>query len=880
MYLSESGTKVLVLDHDGTTELTSGLSLPSTLDELMVKSSASLSLETDLTVAKLSSDGTGKVTITNNAKMTISAFDDINHGCQCDFVVDEGSTLEVTSDFDLTGTNPSLDLKGTLTVSAFSVWDHGSVTVHPSGTLGATSLELQEFTQMDLKSGATYDGIQSLTLGYDSKLTLNEDSIALSLTKFHMKIKSEIELKTDSKSFSLVTSECIIEDEAVLSVSSGGSTTGSGAGSSEKGASYGGEGGSNTGTTYGSTTSPSDAGSGSGTVRGGGIISIQSTSLSIDGTISADGGDGTTGAGSGGSIKIAGDSLEGHGTISVNGGTSDNQGGGGGGRMSLVVKAMSSFYGFLTAYGGKGGTKNGGAGTIYKISDLSGGASKTELNIDNNHLITDSQTVINGITTVSEIGLNGKAKTIFDSSGGANVEIKLVKGDHTGLLTVQANQYFVIATSYGTQYAFSLPCKILIEENGYATVPAKLQLEDDTNDEEVNLEINGNVIALRNLVVASNGRVSINSTARSGLTTSGLTDAGIFSLSNLDVTTDGLLEISKDSTSQYTIKVLDVLNVKYGGEINARNLYIEAPTLQVANNGLINVDGGSSDPGSGVGTDGSGASHGGSGGASSSGSEPTANYVGSVFTATNFGSAGGDTKSGGKGGSGGGIAKLKVTTKLTLNGLISSHGNNGEGDGGGGSGGSIYIDTVDIVGAGSLSVIGGNATTGGGGGGGRVYLDATGDYNFTGKYVLKGGNSNKSEAGGAGTADQNYLMSNLAFHKLLSDNTGIKGDSISETIIDLPGQTKVTVNELEVGDSTKISITTVNLHFIAEELVCGSASILVINDNTIFSADVSSDYSKLTCSLHLQQLGETRLPKKVELLGADNQFKGTINYSI
>jgi hypothetical protein len=31
---------------------------------------------------------------------------------------------------------------------------------------------------------------------------------------------------------------------------------------------------------------------------------------------------------------------------------------------------------------------------------------------------------------------------------------------------------------------------------------------------------------------------------------------------------------------------------------------------------------------------------------------------------------------------------------------------------------------------------------------------------------------------------------------------------------------------------------------------------------------------------HLQQLGETRLPKKVELLGADNQFKGTINYSI
>jgi hypothetical protein len=59
--------------------------------------------------------------------------------------------------------------------------------------------------------------------------------------------------------------------------------------------------------------------------------------------------------------------------------------------------------------------------SIHKLYLYYGGASKTELNIDNNHLITDSQTVINGITTVSEIGLNGKAKTIFDSSGGANV---------------------------------------------------------------------------------------------------------------------------------------------------------------------------------------------------------------------------------------------------------------------------------------------------------------------------------------------------------------------------------------------------------------------------------------------------------------------------
>jgi hypothetical protein len=70
-----------------------------------------------------------------------------------------------------------------------------------------------------------------------------------------MKVKSILDIKSDSKSCAIVASDLFtIEDGALLSVTSGGSLTGSGAGNSEKGASYGGEGGSNTGTTYGSTT--------------------------------------------------------------------------------------------------------------------------------------------------------------------------------------------------------------------------------------------------------------------------------------------------------------------------------------------------------------------------------------------------------------------------------------------------------------------------------------------------------------------------------------------------------------------------------------------------------------------------------------------------
>jgi hypothetical protein len=69
-----------------------------------------------------------------------------------------------------------------------------------------------------------------------------------------------------------------------------------------------------------------------------------------------------------------------------------------------------------------------------------------------------------------------------------------IEGDYTGLLTIRSGQYFVIATSYGTQYAFSLPCKIVVEKDGYATLPARLLLEDETDDDEINLDIQGNVI--------------------------------------------------------------------------------------------------------------------------------------------------------------------------------------------------------------------------------------------------------------------------------------------------------------------------------------------------------------------------------------------------
>jgi hypothetical protein len=46
------------------------------------------------------------------------------------------------------------------------------------------------------------------------------------------------------------------------------------------------------------------------------------------------------------------------------------------------------------------------------------------------------------------------------------------------------------------------------------------------------------------------------------------------------------LEVAQDSTNRYTLEILNEFNIKYGGKLNARNLYVEVPTMQVAYNDL------------------------------------------------------------------------------------------------------------------------------------------------------------------------------------------------------------------------------------------------------------------------------------------------------
>jgi len=145
---------------------------------------------------------------------------------------------------------------------------------------------------------------------------------------------------------------------------------------------YGATGGSTNaygGTTYGSVLSPTDLGSGGGTLSpyalggsGGGAMRLNVIGmLLLDGTISADGNAGLTaggGGGSGGSVWLTVGTLAGAGTISADGGMGNGvglgAGGGGGGGRIAIQYTTDLFFGATSARGG-GGAGYGGAGTIY-----------------------------------------------------------------------------------------------------------------------------------------------------------------------------------------------------------------------------------------------------------------------------------------------------------------------------------------------------------------------------------------------------------------------------------------------------------------------------------------------------------------------------------
>jgi hypothetical protein len=190
------------------------------------------------------------------------------------------------------------------------------------------------------------------------------------------------------------------------------------------GGGYGGYGALNPvfyGAAYGSALSPTDSGSPGGNGggsqgvpplggNGGGAIHLTvSSTLTLNGKISANGGNGdyVSGGGSGGSIWLTLNTFTGSGQISANGGNGDGQAGGGsGGRVAITYtnNPALQFTGSISAGGGSGGTA-GGAGTIY----LKDGTNLGTLLLNNNGLVGTNTPVTQAFGLAPNLQVTGGA---------------------------------------------------------------------------------------------------------------------------------------------------------------------------------------------------------------------------------------------------------------------------------------------------------------------------------------------------------------------------------------------------------------------------------------------------------------------------------------
>ena len=873
----EPSTEKLVIS-GGTTEtiLTSSMGIPQPLEKLSIENGATVKIESSLSVQELlwtetSSSDLCKLVIAGSSTLTVTTLGDEHKGVSCNIEVEEGSTLSGDTML-VAGASPYLDLSGTLSLNDLTMYNKGIFNVSSTASLSVSSLTLNAWSVTDIQKDSKLS-FDNFVLGYEAEIKFYHDLIEFELTDlFQMDSGAKLTLLGTDKQVDIIASRFIIHDSSSIDVSKGGSSSGTGAGSNTVGASHGGEGGGNPGTTYGSTENPVASGSGS-SVQGGGTIIIETETAVIDGNIIADGKNGS----SGGSVFItATTSVEGHGIIAASGGDGEVNGGGGG-RISVLTQLYSAFYGTLVSFGGSGSSQPGAAGTIYEQYSQSGNSIKNII-VNNNGLVTDAVTLVSDVNDITELKISGNSKLMFAADLSNPIAIRKITGDYSGVLSIEPSQTMEIATVYGTVSPYALQCKLVVPETAFAELPPKLLLkDDDTGSDWNNLEVAGGISGLQELTVATGGRAIINSTGQSGSE-----PAGTFSVSKLDVTTNGELFLGTDTMNQYTLKVVNGLNVKYGGTLTGRNLSITAtPSLQVAYNGILNVDGGSELGGTGNGADGAGGSHGGSGGASENDVEPHVKYIGELHTASEAGSVGGSLGVD-SGGFGGGVIQISDVTTLTLNGKISADGNGGNGSAGGGSGGAISLTGIeDVMGSGTISVKGGSSDSGGGGGGGRIRFVVSGDMNYEGTYELQGGSSATGGAGGSGTASVNYKQTGV-FGTILDvvvDNSGVAGGESAidgKTYIDIPGETVSEVDNLQIGDNTTVHIQTEDLHFKAKTLSCGSGSTVIVDDNVTFSADTEEDYSVLFCSFDLYTSGELRFPASIELKGEDNQLKGNV----
>lgn len=538
--------------------------------------------------------------------------------------------------------------------------------------------------------------------------------------------------------------------------------------------------------------------------------------------------------------------------------------------MAVHVRSFNSFLGNLATYGGKG-KGCGAAGTIYvKRSDT--GVTQHEVTMDNGGKVCpDVFTTVTwpDMSVPLSLDVKGSSFVKFDvlTSPTQPLKISNLDGDRTGRIIFQDRQVAEIATAYGTEHPFALKCRLELQTGSSATLPSKLLLTDpDSTEDQTSFNISGSVLGLAELVVAEGGRAVFSQESQNGVDASHLGAAGNLMLSRLSVTHDGKITLGKDDLTEFSLRILQELDIEYGGEVVGRILSVSAPKASVAFGGLVTTSGLGGQPQVG-GTE--GGSHGGNGGSTTS---PTLPDSVTDVTASGEGGKSLPNDDADSGGAGGGFIRLTIDNEFILHGIISSNGNKGVNAGGGGAGGGMVISTGHFLGEGQVQVTGGDAgdNGGSGGGGGRIYTYIRSDNNFTGTYVVRGGSS-QDQAGGSGTA---YMEEYWTGEKtLIISNTGTSGSTFAQTYLHFENGT-TTFTHLDLGQNVQLVIPASGVYFIAQEISCDMGTVVYVENDVIFSADVNKNETRLSCSFDVSERAELRLPNVVELLGARNKFDG------
>lgn len=174
------------------------------------------------------------------------------------------------------------------------------------------------------------------------------------------------------------------------------------------------------------------------------------------------------------------------------------------------------------------------------------------------------------------------------------------------------------------------------------------------------------------------------------------------------------------------------------------------------------------------------------------------------------------------GGDGGGAIRLDVSGTLTIDGTITSNGEDGEDStnvgGGGASGGSVFLSTNNLTGAGTITAQGGvggdatgnNTADGGGGSGGRVVIEYESSAFSAESIFVNGGTvaagSNNAGVGAAGSI-------------LLLDTDD--DDMTLKSSFDLQSDGDYTRNTITINNGTSVSCEAMisTLNFIATDTI-------------------------------------------------------------